>query len=169
MARFTHTSPVPIDTKTYSRFRPYIRADFEKCCAHCYLHEDWAGGEGVFEIDHFRPVSLFPELNCTYENLYWSCRTCNGRKGKSSHWPSDDEMLEGIGFVDLCSDDWESQYKLLLDGSLIGLTKNAKYTIKTIRLNRPFLIRLRKWAFHHNVLLDLEREASFPLPSIIEV
>ncbi|MBC7528150.1 MAG: HNH endonuclease [Chthonomonadaceae bacterium] len=167
MARFTRTSPAPFLTKTYSKYRSHVRADFEQCCAYCHRHEDWAGEEEVFEIDHFRPQDKFPHLISIYENLCWSCRACNGRKSKSHHWPTYGQLVEGSGFVDLCADDWEQHYEILPNGNLKGLTKQANYTIKMIRLNRETLVRLRRFSLAYNVSLDQEREISFPLPPLV--
>ena len=82
MARFIRTTPAPKVKGDYGAFRPYVRADFERCCAYCYLHEFHASGEKDFEIDHYRPKDKLPRYRKDFYNLYWSCSVCNGFKSK---------------------------------------------------------------------------------------
>lgn len=80
MAHFSRTVPAPAFPGGYTAFRAYVRQDFRQCCAYCLLHEFWAGGEDNFELDHFRPVSRFPDLERDFYNLYYACHVCNQRK-----------------------------------------------------------------------------------------
>ncbi len=50
----------------YRVFREPVREDFRKTCAYCLLEETWAAGPENFELDHFRPKSLFPRLMMSY-------------------------------------------------------------------------------------------------------
>lgn len=143
MARFTRTRPAPVVTGPYSNFRPYVRADFEQCCAYCLLHELWGKGEEDFDIDHFRPKGKFSHLIRDFYNLYYCCKPCNSVRCKWHHWPSDELVAKGIGFVDLCRDDFGQHYTLLADGRLEPLTASARYTIDVIRLNRKPLVFMR--------------------------
>ncbi len=156
MARFTRTTPVPFVTKTYSKFRLYIRADFEQCCAYCYFHEFNAHGEKNFQIDHYRPKDKFPELICDFHNLYWACAVCNGIKSKSNQWPKPELLAKGICFVDLCRDTWEEHYHLHADGVLEGLTLSAKYTIEAIDLNSEYFVKKRASLLKEGKRLDTE-------------
>ena len=159
MARFTRTHPVPYAKGGYGAFRPYVREDFERCCAYRLLHEDWAHGENNFQLDHFRPKDplLFPHLKNNFYNLYYACSVCNGPKGKHNHWPSHDLIDKGVSFIDFCQDDVAKHYDLLPDGSFKGLSASAKYTIDTIRLNRQHFVAIRKWAMHKGYILDKKR------------
>ncbi len=72
------------------------------------MREIWAGGEENFELDHFRPRSLFPDGTDDFYNLYYACHPCNHFKG--DQWPSQSLQDEGIGFVDLCGDDFSDHF-----------------------------------------------------------
>jgi hypothetical protein len=37
---------------------------------------------GLFDIDHFLPITLHPEQERKYDNLLYACTTCNAVKGK---------------------------------------------------------------------------------------
>ena len=78
MAHFTRRDKAPrIKQKDYPLFRSPVRQDFRATCAYCLFEEKWAAGLENFELDHFRPKSLFPQLSFSFYNLYWSCHVCN--------------------------------------------------------------------------------------------
>lgn len=153
MARFTRTRPAPeVKGTTYGRFRPHIRHDFEQCCAFCLFHEHWARGRDMFQIDHFRPQDKFPGLINDFHNLYYACYACNHKK--SNHWPTEEQQAQGITFVDLCHDDFQTHYQIEPNGRLIGKTEAAQYTIDTLRLNSEDLVTFRAWAIAQGYSID---------------
>jgi len=156
VARFTRTDPAPSVKGGYGAFRTYVRGDFEQCCAYCFLHERYAGGEESFWLDHFYPkdATLFPARINDFYNLYWSCMPCNRRKW--NQWPPDEVLAHGICFVDLCIDDFDQHYRLRSDGRLEPLTPSAAYTIAVIRLNREHLVKIRVLLLKLGKALDKE-------------
>jgi len=106
------------------------------------LVELWAGGAENFELDHFRPKARFPELEHDFYNLYWSCRVCN--RNKWQHWPPEQLLHRGTGFVNLCQDDHQVHFRLRPDGRLDTLTESAQYTSDIVGLNRDHLVQLRE-------------------------
>ncbi len=136
-----HKAPSSVTGERYQAFREYVREDFRSTCAYCLLEERWAAGEENFELDHFRPQSLFPELRMSYYNLYWSCHVCN--RMKRDLWPSRELLRAGIGFVDLCAAAFDEHFVEQRNGKWRGRTLAAKYTIDVMRLNRSHLVELR--------------------------
>ena len=122
--------------------RGAVREDFRATCAYCLLEERWAAGLENFELDHFRPQSLFPQLALHFYNLYWSCHVCN--RTKRDQWPSSAVRRRGIGFVDLCSSRFADHFVEQGNGAWRGKTLSARYTIDALRLNRPHLVELRR-------------------------
>ncbi len=98
-------------------------------------------GRENFELDHFFPVSKFPLKELDFYNLYYACHPCNNIK--RAQWPDDQLTKQGIGFVDLCTDDFATHFRELPDGSWEGLTPSARYTIEALRLNRHHLQEIR--------------------------
>jgi hypothetical protein len=139
--RFVRTRPAPIVSGGYTAFRPYVRSDFEKTCAYCLLRELFAAGEANFELDHFFPVSKFSARKEDFYNLYYACHPCNNIK--RAKWPDPRLEAKGIGFVDLCKDDFGVHFRELPDGCWEGLTESAKYTIDALRLNSQHLTEIR--------------------------
>jgi hypothetical protein len=105
------------------------------------LQELWAGGEENFELDHFRPRSLFPERTGDFYNLYYACHPCNHLK--ADRWPPPALEATGVTFVDLCQDNFDDHFEPPADGRWTPLTPAAAYTIDTLRLNRSHLVTLR--------------------------
>ncbi len=133
---------------TYKNFRSYkrcLRRDFHFRCGYCTIHEGEfdAGGTKSFCVDHFRPKHLFLDLKCVYSNLYYACRHCNENKG--GHWPSEALESAGFRFLDPCVDDYYGRHLFVEpDGRIVPQSKAGAYTVDHIRLNRPYLKRLRQ-------------------------
>ena len=142
MPRFPRRTDPPPPTNKYGNYRPLVREDFWGTCAYCLLPELLAGGEENFELDHFRPKSKFRHLETEFYNLYYSCHPCN--KIKRDYWPPPEVETKGIGFVDLCVDDFSSHFAVAGDCEWRGQTDSARYTIDRLRLNKKALLTIRK-------------------------
>lgn len=81
----------PARFSDYTRYKPFLRIEFGRQCVYCRL-PDGLKGEGAFGVDHYRPVSRFPDLECEYSNLFYVCNTCNWRKG--NFWPDFQDWAE---------------------------------------------------------------------------
>src|SRR5438445_783907 len=56
----------PVGYLDTSSFRPWLRDEFGFRCVYCLRRERWEPDLGVFEIDHFAPVSQSPDLRVAY-------------------------------------------------------------------------------------------------------
>ena len=79
--------PKPNDTR-WRRFVPVLRRAFGDVCAYC---EETCKPE----VEHFRPISLYPWLVYRWSNWLLACHDCNN--AKRSRWPS-------TGYVDPCAE-----------------------------------------------------------------
>lgn len=138
MPYFSRTSPAPPVEKSYGAYRPVVRLDFTGKCAYCLLQELFAGGPENFELDHFRPSSLFSDEKLNFYNIYYSCHPCNHIK--RAKWPPEEL---GFTFVDLCESNFGDHFAENPDGSWEALTPVAGYTIDALRLNRKHLCEVR--------------------------
>ncbi len=69
IAHFTRRETAPQIKQKNQLFRSSVREDFRETCAYCLLEERWAAGLENFELDHFRPKSIFPQLTLSFYNL----------------------------------------------------------------------------------------------------
>lgn len=128
------------DSLTYGEYRPYLRIDFFHSCAYCTIMETEARGVR-FTIDHYEPQIHRGDLENEYNNLMYSCDTCNIRKG--SRHPTPEARQIGKRFFrpdqDLRSAHFEK------DGIYIGSkTEVGRFTISALDLNRRTLKRVRE-------------------------
>jgi hypothetical protein len=142
MPHFTRRTTAPVVKGGYRSFRPFVREDFGRCCAYCLFSEILADGEENFELDHFRPRSLFPHLLNDFYNIYYSCHPCNLTKRDA--WPSPELEERGVSFVDLCKEEFAVHFLAKPDGNWEGVTELGSYTIEMLRLNRRHLVTVRK-------------------------
>ena len=61
MPRFIRTNQDLPKFSDYTRYRPYLRKDFEYRCAYCEITETSVFGIIALGIDHFRPKTRFPD------------------------------------------------------------------------------------------------------------
>ena len=57
-------------------------------CMYCSANEP-------SQLEHYRPLAVFPKQAMTYENFLWSCDVCN-RRYKGTRFPPDTEPGERI-------------------------------------------------------------------------
>lgn len=112
--------------KGYQAYLVELREDFHKRCGYCGKPESIT--TKGFEIDHFVPKSLMPEWINNYQNLVYSCYTCNRKKGKK--WPTGDPNLHNdgvVGFVDPATDAFDEHVVRNEDGTIVGRTTVGTY------------------------------------------
>lgn len=128
---------------TAAAYREPLRTLFRDKCAFCEDKVDPLEGF----IDHFRPVSAYPELAQQWSNLYYSCPTCNAYKGSSD--PVNPDTGE-LWLLDPCLDDPGRFLHFLADGTVAprpgiarGDMERAAWTLRSLGLNRGALVARR--------------------------
>lgn len=112
----------------YHAYLPELQEDFKHICGYCGKSEDVA--KYGFEIDHFVPKKYAKTRENDYTNLVYSCFECNRKK--ASKWPSknpDIQFVDGEGFVDPASGDYDTHLERNLDGSIVGKTSAGEYMV----------------------------------------
>jgi hypothetical protein len=71
----------PAGWADYSRYRPWLRDEFCFRCVYCLNRERWIDTRRGYQIDHFVPQKLRPDLRADYDNLLYLCAACNNLKG----------------------------------------------------------------------------------------
>src|ERR1043166_7359905 len=108
----------------YDSYRPWLRDEFAFRCVFCLLREQWGRVRGTFDIDHFLPVASHPEHERTYDNLLYSCATCNAAKGRQIVPDPTQALLAG-------------DVQVKEDGTIEGRTPAARRLIRVLGLDDP--------------------------------
>ena len=115
--------------------KKFLSRDFSKRCAYCKIREGDLAGPENFEKDHFLPVTRGGEDK--YDNLYYSCKSCNGGSGKWEYWSAT--------LLDPCKDDIWGVHIMVTDKfKCKDLTPQGDEYIKTFKLNRKSYVNKRK-------------------------
>ena len=120
----------------YQNYKADLREDFSQKCGYCDASDRFFGGLDGYHIDHFAPKSRFPMLSSTYVNLVYSCPYCN--IAKSSKWIGDDFKTPHNGtegFVDPCTDDYDSHLERDAEGHIRHKSPVGEYMIKHLKLH----------------------------------
>lgn len=113
------------ELKDYKSYKNHLESDFKQRCGYSNSHHDWFGGKRNFQIDHFKPKSIHPELETKYSNLVYSCSYVNRAK-------SDD-----IGnYIDPCDTDFNDHFYRDELGNIYPVEKSepAKYMYRKLKL-----------------------------------
>ena len=121
-------------------FRPGLGIQSNNNCWYCERLCDAETGGRAPTVDHFRPLSRFPQLAYEWSNWVFSCRRCNEENKKDS-WPD-------LGYVDPAALDVTERPDTYFDydastGEIIprsGLTgdarQRARQTIRDLGLDK---------------------------------
>lgn len=114
----------------YESYRPWLRDEFFFRCAYCLRREPWGPRKGEFHIDHVRPQASNPDLALTYDNLVYSCCSCNlGKSDETIHDPLTTLILENVS--------------VRVDGRIETHTKEASNVVEALHLNDESYVEFR--------------------------
>lgn len=108
------------------------------CCEYCLISETVTFA--THHIDHI--IAEKHGGQTVEENLALSCALCNKYKG-SDLTSIDDETGEIVRLFNPRTDAWSEHFKIG-NGTFIGLTTNARATIRLLQINNSARIEERK-------------------------
>jgi hypothetical protein len=113
------------ELKDYKRYKNSLVSDFKNRCGYTYCFDFWFGGHTNFQIDHFKPKSLYPDLETKYSNLVYSCSFINRAKS------NDDGS-----YIDPCDVDYNQHFYRDELGNIYPReeSEHAKYMYKSLKL-----------------------------------
>jgi len=120
----------PRGYSSYESYRDWLRDEFLFRCVYCLNREKWIPRRGYFHIDHWVSQDVAPERATEYENLLYTCAKCNFAKGNRA-MPNPTTCL------------LQSSVNIYEDGSIEGLTSDAKRTILVLHLDSPEDVEFR--------------------------
>jgi hypothetical protein len=113
------------ELKDYKNYKNALEQDFYSRCGYTFCQQDWFGGKNNFQIDHFKPKSLHPELITKYSNLVYACSYVN--RAKSNDWGK---------YIDPCDIDYNEHFYRDELGNIYPCENSeaAKYMYKQLKL-----------------------------------
>lgn len=73
----------PRGYKKYRQYRPWLRDEFSFRCVYCLKRETWNPQRKEWHLDHFVPQAECAAKRNDYDNLVYSCASCNLTKSNS--------------------------------------------------------------------------------------
>ncbi len=120
----------PEGYENYGSYRPWLRDEFDFRCVYCLKRESLGSLTGEFELDHFHPQWIRPDLSINYHNLVYACARCNAVKGIKSI-PDPFRVLVSNRMI------------VRQDGIVVPNDLQASYLIDILDLNCPRLVDWR--------------------------
>ncbi|MEY2494891.1 MAG: hypothetical protein QOJ45_1383 [Verrucomicrobiota bacterium] len=114
----------PAGYSHYTKYREWLRDEFEFRCVYCLRRETWEMREASWEIDHFWPRAIRPDRALEYDNLIYACRRCNNCK--RSHV-----------FPNPCRHAYDKHLRVDQDGAIRGVTRHGRRMIRLLKLDSP--------------------------------
>ncbi len=121
----------PQGYQSVAEYRDWLRDEFAFRCVYCLEREQWGIRLGHFHIEHFVPIADQPERRLNYDNLLYSCQSCNLLKGPRT--VSDPLKVFTHETV-----------MVRRNGRIVGRTKDAKLLIDELQLNDEDYQRRRR-------------------------
>lgn len=121
-------------------------------CAYCGVEMF-----GNIYLDHFYPITKYPDKIADEDNYVLSCASCNAIKRDISPINEDGKTIILFPY----SENYKNEIQVEGTGEAIGLTESAKSTINTLQLNRPLLIEYRM--SHINEYLGEINDGELPI------
>ena len=88
---------------------------------------------------HFVPIKIDNSKKTKYDNLVYSCFTCNRKK--SSDWPTKDTNVSNngvVGYVDPATPEFDNHLERNEEGKIIAKTPVGAYMVKKLKFDmRP--------------------------------
>lgn len=123
---FLTRSKVTKVVKVYREYSNELRNDFQQRCGYCFKPE-YLTTKG-FEIDHFVPRTVDEGKKNDYNNLVYSCFTCNRKKG--GKWPTKESNMcnDGVkGFIDPLDPEFDKHLGRSVSGDIEYYSTIGKY------------------------------------------
>lgn len=118
----------------YESYRPWLRDEFLFRCVYCLNREKWYSDDVAFNIDHFLPVAVAPDLSCKYSNLLYACARCNRAKS------------DIVGIPDPCQVAYGDCLTVMPTGFIEPLNKQGVKIAESLALNMPTRVEARcRW------------------------
>jgi len=126
----------PKKYSNYRRYKPVLKKEFYGRCIYCRKPTLPTDDPSSFHVEHYRPKSKFPNLECEYTNLYYSCAACNRNKGTY--------LSDTLRVVNPC-DYIMSRHLKFKNEEVLTCSKLGEITEKILQLNSTISVSYREY------------------------
>jgi hypothetical protein len=110
-------------------------------CEYCRSQQDLC--PELFQVDHIVPKSVGGPTTLT--NLCLACPVCNNAKRSAVSAP-DPLSRQQVPLYDPRRQRWDRHFQWSIDSTtLMGLTPSGRATVVALRMNRPRMVRIRRY------------------------
>lgn len=147
----------------YKSYKPQLKIDFNSRCGYCDSLDTWK--ETYYEVDHFVPKSILIKIKENdYQNLVYSCRSCNNAKRKQ--WYGFDENVHNNGkegFIDPCKQEYADLFYRTKNGDIKYKAGNeiAKWIYEKLQLykqDHALIWKISRIDFILNEIDEIEKK-----------
>jgi len=125
-------------SKIAEKLKRKIRRQAENRCGYCLLPQSL--NPSLLEIEHILPTAKGGTDD--EENLWLSCRLCNGYKGVQTE-AVDPKTGKNISLFNPRIQNWSEHYKWNGE-KIVGKTVCGRSTIQALKLNNEIILSVRK-------------------------
>ena len=125
-------------SKIAGKLKRKIRGQAENRCGYCLLPQSL--NPTLLEIEHILPTAKGGTDD--EENLWLSCRLCNGYKGVQTE-AIDPKTDKSILLFNPRSQDWNKHFKWNNE-KIVGKTARGRATVQALKLNNEIILPVRK-------------------------
>lgn len=125
-------------SKIAERLKRKIRQQAKNRCGYCLLPQTL--NPSLLEIEHLLPTAKGG--TDTEENLWLSCRLCNGYKGVQTE-AVDPKTNQSVLLFNPRAQDWNEHFEWN-DEKIAGKTACGRATIQALKLNNEIILPVRK-------------------------
>jgi hypothetical protein len=132
-----HKRGTVVPQTKYTKYKRALQIEFERKCVYCRM-PDTIKGYDSFGVDHYRPKSLFPQLETVYSNLFYCCNSCN--RMKANRWLGEKSII----FVPNPDDNVMVEHLRFKNAYVETVSKAGEYTCELLQLNEHNIVQLRQ-------------------------
>ena len=125
-------------SKIAEKLKRKIRNQAQNRCGYCLLPQSLNPGQ--LEIEHILPTARGGTDD--EENLWLSCRLCNGYKGVQTE-ATDRKTGKTVLLFNPRTNNWNEHFKWKAD-KIVGKTACGRATIQALKLNNEIILPVRK-------------------------
>ncbi len=156
------------EKNNYREYYPELKEDFQGICGYCGKY--YKISRAMFEPDHFVPKKYSKTRINDYNNLVFSCFTCNRKKG--GKWPTEDPLVchnGDCGFIDPTSEEFDEHLSRDENGNIVPKTNLGVYMANVFQFQSRPIKEIHQAMVLYEKINNIDENASIPKSLYMEL